>query len=935
MNLWSSLRSLFSVAANNSTSSRKGKKALDLSPRKHLIEQCEDRVLLSVSPTGLDDVYGSEAIRQAIITASNLDNYDSVDMSNVTRWVVGVTNRTDISAMAGKYGASNLGETILNNSYVWEFSTNTAWETAANYLQNATGIDYFYPLVPLSLKVMAIDDPLYQYQWGLDEFSVGNAGINVEGAWQYATGAGVSVAVIDQGTEYSHEDLAARYNASLSYDFIDRDTNPTPEDPTENHGTAVSGIIAASNNGLGGVGIAYDATLGSIRLIANEDNAESYDVSAEESANALIYALDSVDIYNNSWGDSLYDSFFGAYYSHKAMDPLEMAAIEKGITEGRNGLGAIYIFAAGNDGDGNIDVNMSNYTNSRYTITVGAVNQDGTKCDYSNTGSSLLVVAPSGGDHKYDDEGEYVNTTIGTTTTDRMGEAGYNNYEADPELVMPVEEYEDLNYTNTFNGTSAATPVVSGVVALMLDANPNLTWRDVQQILVDTSVQVDATNEDWTTNGAGYNISYNYGFGLVNAKAAVEKALTWENLPEELHTVGYSLDTPVTIGSQCTSTISISDKSISSLETVEVTVNITHPTEGDLKIELISPDGTVSVLAQDRFVFFPDGGYENYTFSTKRCWGEQAVGDWTLRITDTGNLRTGVLEDWSINLYGNQGEIAHVGPDVVSIFPDAGDSLINSPTLDYAPNQLTIRFTEGQEIDPNPLDAIKLMYRQNESSEWEEVPMGWVGIGAQENEVILRPASTFLDGLYELVIVGTGDSPLLNNKGFEFRYDAEKGVGSDYTFDFAMTLPLQVTAVVPMPVVDGEVKGDQIEVYFNADKTDNTYYTDPQYYTLFATQDTASSIDDYHVNPDSVELDTVVDAAGHNVMRATLTFSDDINKIFGIYGSYRLKVGEVYNYSDTEEFDDVDGEDFEAGDAFRTSKDVSGYFATQTTSILP
>ena len=141
MNLWSSLRSLFSVAANNSTSSRKGKKALELKPRHHLIEQCEDRVLLSVSPTGLDDVYGSEAIRQAIITASNLDQYDSVDMSSVTKWVVGITNRTDISAMAGKYGASNLGETILNNSYVWEFSTNTAWETAANYLQNATGVD--------------------------------------------------------------------------------------------------------------------------------------------------------------------------------------------------------------------------------------------------------------------------------------------------------------------------------------------------------------------------------------------------------------------------------------------------------------------------------------------------------------------------------------------------------------------------------------------------------------------------------------------------------------------------------------------------------------------------------------------------------------------------------------------------------------------------
>ncbi|MBR5160969.1 MAG: proprotein convertase P-domain-containing protein, partial [Thermoguttaceae bacterium] len=610
------------------------------------------------------------------------------------------------------------------------------------------------------------------------------------------------------------------------------------------------------------------------------------------------------------------------------MDPLELAAIEMGITEGRGGKGAIYVFAAGNEGEGNIDVNMMGYTNSRYGITVGAVNQDGTKCEYSNTGASLLVVAPSGGDTTYDDDDVLVSATVSTTTTDRTGEDGYNNYESDEELQALIPDYEDLNYTNTFNGTSAATPVVSGVVALMLQANPNLTWRDVQQILVDTSVQVDVNNEDWVTNGAGRKVSYNYGFGLVNAEAAVKAALTLKNLPEELHCVGVSADSSMTIGAQCESIINISDKSIGALETVEVTVNITHPTEGDLRIELISPDGTVSVLAQERRVRYSDGGYDNYTFTTKRCWGEQAVGDWTLRITDTGRLKTGVLNDWTINLYGNRGEEAHVGPDIVSVFPDADSSLLENPSLDYAPNELTIRFTEGQEIDPNTLDAVKLMYRQNEASEWEEVEMGWVGIGAQANEVIVRPASTFLDGLYELVIVGTGDNPLLNSKGFEFRYDAEKGVGSDYTFDFAMTLPLQVTAVVPMPVVNGEVKADQIEVYFNADKTDNTYYTEPQYYTLFATQDTASSIDDYHVNPKSVELDTVIDGAGHTVMRATLTFSDDINKIFGVYGSYRLKVGEVYNYSDTEEFADVDGEDFEAGDAFRTSKDVSGYFAT-------
>ncbi len=930
MNLWSSLRSLFSVANNNKNSktTHKGTKALELKPRNHIIEQCEDRVLLSVSPTGLDDVYGSEAIRQAIVSVSNLDRYDSVDMSSVTKWVVGVTNRTDISAMAGKYGATNLGGTVLNNAYVWEFSSNTAWETAANYLKGATGVDYFYPLVPRSLKPTAIDDPLYEFQWNLGDFSVGNAGISVEGAWEYATGTGVSIAVLDQGAEYTHEDLAANYSPDLSYDFLAGDADPAPEDATENHGTAVAGIIAADNNGLGGVGIAYDATFGSVRIVNSEENYEQYIADANATANALNYAMDSVDIYNNSWGMNVYDPIYGiAMYSHVPLDPLEMAAIETGAAQGRGGKGAIYVFSAGNDGEANIDVNMTGYTNSRYTITVGAVNQDGTKCAYSNTGASLLIVAPSGGDSTYDDDYVLVSSTTATTTTDRTGEAGYNNEEADEELAALIPDYEDLNYTNSFNGTSAAAPVVSGVVALMLDANPNLTWRDVQQILVDTSVQVDASNEDWVTNGAGYNVSYNYGFGLINAKAAVEAALTWENLPQELHRSYIASDSSTTIGRQTVSTINVEDKSISALESVQVTLDIVHPSEGDLLIELISPDGTVSILAQPREVLWADGGYDNYTFTTKRCWGEQANGEWKLRITDYGREQSGVLNSWSIDFYGNQGDSAHVGPDIVSVFPDTGDSLLNSPNLNYAPNQLTLRFTEGQTIDPKSLDAIKLMYRQNEGSEWEEVSMGWVGIGEQPNEVIVRPASTFLDGMYELVIKGTGDVQLMNSKGFEFRYDPEKGVGDDYTLDFVMTLPLQVTAVVPMPVANGAVQKDKVEVYFSADKTDNANYSNTQYYTLFATGDSVTSNDDYYVNPDSVALDTVIDAAGHTVMRATLTFSDDINKLFGVYGAYRLKVGEVYNNGSTELYGETDGEDFEAGDAFRTSKDVSANFA--------
>lgn len=78
-------------------------------------------------------------------------------------------------------------------------------------------------------------------------------------------------------------------------------------------------------------------------------------------------------------------------------------------------------------------------------------------------------------------------------------------------------------------GTSYACPVVSGVVALMLEANPELGWRDVQGIFASTSQKTDSTDESWTTNAAGFNHSYKYGFGLVDAYAAVTKGETWKN----------------------------------------------------------------------------------------------------------------------------------------------------------------------------------------------------------------------------------------------------------------------------------------------------------------------------------------------------------------------------------------------------------------------
>ena len=230
-----------------------------------------------------------------------------------------------------------------------------------------------------------------------------------------------------------------------------------------------------------------------------------------------------VAIYSNSWGPTDGTGLLADSSS------TWKAAISSGLSSGRGGLGAIYVWAAGNGcspSSSNPDVcladnsNFDGYANHYGIIAVGAVNDQGTRSSYSEKGANLWVSAPGG---------EYCNThTI--VTTDLTGTDGFNNY------VMSQYGYTDLadtNYTRCMNGTSAAAPVVSGVVALMLQANPNLTWRDVRAILAGTARKNNPTDSGWSTNNAGYHINDNYGFGVVDASAAVTAAKTWTNLPAE------------------------------------------------------------------------------------------------------------------------------------------------------------------------------------------------------------------------------------------------------------------------------------------------------------------------------------------------------------------------------------------------------------------
>ncbi|MGD1920052.1 MAG: S8 family serine peptidase [Pleurocapsa sp.] len=405
-----------------------------------------------------------------------------------------------------------------------------------------------------SLYAGTPNDPLFQYQWHIQNTGqtggTPGADANVIPAWQKATGEGVTIGIVDDGLQSDHPDLVDKYRPELSYDFVEDDEDPSPDLEAEfppRHGTSVAGVAAAStNNETGVAGVAPDADLSGLRLLGLEDD-EPLSVEEEEAlfdskiAEALSFQNQEIDIYNNSWGDIPF----------RGMGEKTQAALQNGVRNGRDGLGNIFVFSAGN-GRPQENVNYNALANSRYTIAVAAIDHTDNLSYYSTPGASVL-------DSGYSSDG----IGTGITTADVTGEAGYN----------PEEDYND-----SFGGTSSAAPLVSGVVALMLDANPNLTWRDVQHILVETSKQNDPTDPGWTINGAGNEVSYKYGFGAVDADAAVTAAQNWTNVESEVVVTSEEINVDTAIpdnnGEGVTSTVGITEDV--QIEWVEVVFDAEH-----------------------------------------------------------------------------------------------------------------------------------------------------------------------------------------------------------------------------------------------------------------------------------------------------------------------------------------------------------------------
>jgi len=519
------------------------------------------------------------------------------------------------------------------------------------------------------------DDPLYSAQrWVFDM-------INVQDVWERGyRGTGIRVRINDNGVESSHPEFDDRFDVAGSCD------HPAPTSTTQqgknavegSHGTSVAAIVGGgAGNDRCSVGVAPAVTLSSCYALNGTgvlaEKLDSFDISqnsfgadgcartqsqrdmgggdgdddgsSSTSSSSLLCPFehshepceacdfstrplsDACEAGIISYCKSSFESDEAACLEFldllvqngqcefDALSSRDLQDLATGVLEGRDGKGVIYVFAAGN---AFVDSNFQGYTNSRLVITVAAVGKDGKHAPYSTTGASTFVSGPGG------DSSSYSNHVT----------AGVNG-----------------GCTNAGRGTAFSSPVVSGVVALMLQANPELTWRDVQGILATTSRRVANDRDDDTAqiNGAGLWHSNLYGFGIVDAWAAVKAAETWIKYGREKQIVLESgfLDLPLIDKVSSKILIPEQDDEGFVAGAVEVLLDLGHTSSDQLEIVLTSPSGTKSVLTPGGR---PDdaalGGDERWKLLTVRNWNESPVGEWTLELLDTkqGDAPTGCVD---------------------------------------------------------------------------------------------------------------------------------------------------------------------------------------------------------------------------------------------------------------------------------------------------
>lgn len=502
-------------------------------------------------------------------------------------------------------------------------------------------------------------------------------------------GTGVSIAISDTGTYIQHPDLKDNLIAGKSRNYSQNyfatqtwlgDPTPLSVNKEDAHGTAVTGLAAAKGwNGVGGRGVAPEAHFASFYFLPAQDQLATYGLT-----NLALYDqfAGAFDIFNFSWGDpQCVLSEYDQSYSDK---------LAAGITSQRGGKGSSYVMAGGNsfvedmsdcysDVASGADyvlgnVNFSETNTTPYSINVAAVSAAGITTSYSTPGSALWI-SSTGGEYGFSKAGSSPELTQpALITTDYPGcSNGLSFLDKDNSTFDNGTSNPNCNYVNTMNGTSGGSPVVSGVVALLLQANPNLSWRDVKYILAKTAEKINSNvpaqthpvaslnlsghtyEMPWITNQAGFNFHNWYGFGRVHVDNAVALAKnygfplgTYKSTSWKHDSGSINQSIPDASATGASRTMAVADLMV--IEAVQLRVSIMG-CASDIGLELTSPSGTKSILMNINSKL-RDTSIDNHVFLSNAFYGESTNGNWTLKVIDGKSTCATRLTNWKLNFTG-------------------------------------------------------------------------------------------------------------------------------------------------------------------------------------------------------------------------------------------------------------------------------------------
>lgn len=502
-------------------------------------------------------------------------------------------------------------------------------------------------------------DSLYPQQWYLNHNGgnqlIAGSHISVEQAWDTTRGVrSIIVAVVDDSFDLNHPDFQGNGKIVAPRDLKENDFLPLPGEKETSHGTACAGLAVAEENGAGIVGVAPGCAMMPIRTTGFLDDQSIEDVfnwAVEKGASVI----------SCSWGAS------AVYFP---LSIRQRAAISHATTNGRNGKGCVIVFAAGNANRPiNGTINEQNWprnivkANTNWlsgfavhpdVITVSASTSLNKKAAYSNWGDNISVCAPSNNapPGMWFQETGFVYTQpaivsslfgLGILTADQLGAAGY----------------DAGNFTNNFGGTSSATPIVAGVAALVLSANPDLTAQEVKQILQDTADKIidNSSDPQLNINGGTYDSNGHsqwFGYGKVNAAKAVRLAKQMGVLSEITNEQTQVKNTQVVNipdNDQQGIKSAIAINEVINIGDIQVTVNITHDFLGDLEIYLIAPNHQ-RILLQSRTLGRRNQLQNTYTVRShpalKQLLSQPAQGNWELQVIDYAALDVGKLNHWEL-----------------------------------------------------------------------------------------------------------------------------------------------------------------------------------------------------------------------------------------------------------------------------------------------